>query len=297
MATPTPTLDQAREWMVELTARASATTARVIEASGKCTTGESTREPSVPVEIAMKRAPLDVIGGRFLLPSTHTSESHYGHCFWRQRNETPCSRDDIGDGRDDCRAQTPAEKLKFEVATIKPSVDNRPPSFQAQPGGRFLVGGPLKLMLALAYSICDYQISGGPSWVATDRWDLQGKAPDCSIPPGLAYPGPATPNHPLLLMLQSLLVDRFQLKMHREMREEPVYELTVAKNGSKMKLSSDQSSPETLAAPTVTDPTPRGRILTRGTKLEGKAIPIAALVSIFADIAKRPIINKTGRTL
>ena len=83
--------------------------------------------------------------------------------------------------------------------------------------------------------------SGGPSWVASDQWDLQAKAAEGSIPSGLGYPGPATPNHPLLLMLQSLLEDRFQLKMHREMREETVYELTVAKNGSKLNLSSDQS--------------------------------------------------------
>ena len=133
-------------------------------------------------------------------------------------------------------SQTPAEKPRFEVATIKPSVENRPPSFQAQPGGRFLVGGPLKLMLALACSMRDYQISGGPGWVATDRWDLQGKAPDCSIPPGLAYPGPATPNHPLLLMLQSLLEDRFQLKMRHEMREEPVYELTRISHTPSVKI-------------------------------------------------------------
>jgi uncharacterized protein (TIGR03435 family) len=193
-------------------------------------------------------------------------------------------------------AQTPAQKPVFEVASIKASVDNRPPSFQAQPGGRFLVSGPLKLMLALAYSLRDYQISGGPGWVATDRWDLQAKAPEDSIPAGLASPGPATPNHPLLLMLQSLLEERFQLKMHREMREEPVYELTVAKNGSKMKLSSDQSSPEILAAPTAADPLPRGRMTIRGTTLQGNAIAMTGLISILADITKRPITNKTGLT-
>jgi uncharacterized protein (TIGR03435 family) len=95
-------------------------------------------------------------------------------------------------------------------------------------------------------------------------------------------------------MLQSLLEDRFQLKMHREMREEPVYELTVAKNGSKMKLSSDQSSSETLAVPTTVDAIPRGRIMTRGTTLAGNAVPVAPLVAILSDIARRPIINKTG---
>lgn len=193
-------------------------------------------------------------------------------------------------------ANAQSTRPQFEVASVKPSAANIPPSFQAEPGGRFLVAGPFKLMLALAYSIRDYQIAGGPSWIASDRWEIQARAPEGSIPPGLASPGPATPNHPLLLMLQSLLEDRFQLKMQRETREEPVYELTVAKNGPKMTLSSDQKPPEILAGPTSADPIPRGRITMRGTTLGANAIPIAALVSVFADITKRPIINKTGLT-
>jgi hypothetical protein len=81
---------------------------------------------------------------------------------------------------------------QFEVASVKANVDNGPPSFQAQPGGRFLVRGPFKLMVALAYTIRDYQISGGPGWITTDRWDVEGKAPEGSIPAGLEYPSPAT---------------------------------------------------------------------------------------------------------
>ena len=56
-------------------------------------------------------------------------------------------------------AQTPAQKPAFEVASIKPNVTgNSPPSYQAQPGGRLLIGNaPLKLMLALALTLRDYR--------------------------------------------------------------------------------------------------------------------------------------------
>jgi uncharacterized protein (TIGR03435 family) len=185
---------------------------------------------------------------------------------------------------------------RFEVASIKPNVTgNGSPSYEAQPGGRFLIGNaPFKLMLALAYTLRDYQISGGPSWIATDRWDLQAKAPEGSIPAGLEYPSPATPNHPLFLMLQSLLEDRFQLRVHREARDEPVYELSVAKNGSKMKLSADQDEVDFPTGPTRAEPVPRGRIRMQGPKIDGRAIRIAQLVSILSDTTKRPVINKTG---
>ena len=75
-------------------------------------------------------------------------------------------------------SQTPAQKPAFEVASIKPGVtSNIPPSYEAQPGGRFVIGNaPFKLIVALAYTLRDYQVLGGPGWITTDRWDVQAKA-------------------------------------------------------------------------------------------------------------------------
>ena len=67
-------------------------------------------------------------------------------------------------------------------------------------------------------------ISGGPAWVSSDRYTIDAK-PD-------APQSQETMNGP---MLQTLLEDRFRLKVHRETREIPVYALTVAKGGSKLK--------------------------------------------------------------
>ena len=95
-------------------------------------------------------------------------------------------------------SQTPAQKPAFAVASIKPDVtSNIPPSYEAQPGGRFVIGNaPFKLIVALAYTLRDYQVLGGPGWITIDRWDVQATAPEGSISAGLEYPSPATPNTP-----------------------------------------------------------------------------------------------------
>jgi uncharacterized protein (TIGR03435 family) len=59
-------------------------------------------------------------------------------------------------------------------------------------------------------------------------------------------------------MLQSLLEDRFQLKLHRETKESPVYALVIGKDGPKIKLVPDQTSP------TVNGPAPPGAGPNRG---------------------------------
>src|SRR5262249_17964047 len=123
-------------------------------------------------------------------------------------------------------------KPSFEVATIKPNVtgDNRV-AIMGQPGGRLvLTGTNLKMMMQFAYGVRDFQISGGPSWVTSDRWDIEARAEEGSIPPAAGFPDPNTPN-PMAIRLQSLLEDRFQMKIHRETKELPVYELTAAKGG------------------------------------------------------------------
>jgi uncharacterized protein (TIGR03435 family) len=136
----------------------------------------------------------------------------------------------------------PTQKPSFEVASIKPSdPGNTRFAIVGQPGGRLIVtGASLKGLIALAYAVRDFQISGGPNWITTDRWDIEARAEEGTVPPPSGPPDPNRPN-PLALRLQVLLQDRFQLKLHRETREMPVFEMTVAKGGPKVKLSDDQS--------------------------------------------------------
>jgi uncharacterized protein (TIGR03435 family) len=110
--------------------------------------------------------------------------------------------------------------LKFEVASLKPSpADVRGGGIRpAQGGERYIATGlPLRMLIMVAYQLKTDQITGGPDWMNTDRWDMNAKA---------EKPSSAEELH---LMLQDLLADRFQLKFHRETKELPVYVLSVDK--------------------------------------------------------------------
>jgi uncharacterized protein (TIGR03435 family) len=107
------------------------------------------------------------------------------------------------------------------------------------PGGRFVATGiPARMLITNAYRLRNVQVIGGPSWLDTDRWDIEArpKAEDAAPAPTAGKADPSQPNRGDL-MLQSLLEDRFQFKFHREKRELGVYELTVAKGGPKFKES------------------------------------------------------------
>jgi|SRR5579872_2017675 len=135
--------------------------------------------------------------------------------------------------------QTTTEATEFEVASVKRVVleDGDPllrmPAFMAQMMG--FQGGPgskdpgridyskvtLKMLLARAYNLRPEQISG-PGWLDTERYTVAAKLP------------PGTDPERLRTMLQKLLTERFQIRLHRDMKEMPVYRLTVAKGGPKL---------------------------------------------------------------
>jgi uncharacterized protein (TIGR03435 family) len=115
---------------------------------------------------------------------------------------------------------------QFEVASIKPF----DPSAQGQvlagihvDGAQIRAAGlSLRDLLAQAYRIKATLISG-PDWTATERFDISATLPSGSTTAQLPE------------MLQALLADRFQVKVHKDKKDFPVYALLVAKSGSKMK--------------------------------------------------------------
>jgi uncharacterized protein (TIGR03435 family) len=140
------------------------------------------------------------------------------------------------------RGQTP---LKFEVASVKPC---RPDD--QGPGGRSRgPNSPARLdlrcqrvsdLIETAYNFrangkaADTRVlvplEGGPAWTRSDRYTIDAVAEGN---PGMdAMTGP---------MLRALLEERFQLKLHRETREVPVYALTVAKGGAKLRPHAEGS--------------------------------------------------------
>lgn len=121
---------------------------------------------------------------------------------------------------------------KFDVASIKPNAGGGPgPRYRMRP--QFSVeSATLKDLVTMAYDVKDFQVSGGPGWINADRYNIEAKAEAM----------PSASNQELRLLqerrLQALLQDRFKLKIHRETKQLPIYELIVAKGGPKLQSAS-----------------------------------------------------------
>jgi len=87
--------------------------------------------------------------------------------------------------------------------------------------------------LKYAYQLQDEQIDGAPNWLKSERFDIQAKADDTELT-ALDRLSPHDQSLARHQMMQSLLASRFQLKVHEEPKVLPVYELVVAKGGSKL---------------------------------------------------------------
>jgi len=115
----------------------------------------------------------------------------------------------------------------FEVASIKPnrSVDTRRGG-ALQPGRFLQTNVTLLQLIRQAYP---GEIVGGPSWIGSDRFDVDAKGSFDMT----AYLPTADRSKSVYMMLRSLLADRFQLKVHDETREVPVYALELSRSDGK----------------------------------------------------------------
>jgi uncharacterized protein (TIGR03435 family) len=182
-------------------------------------------------------------------------------------------------------AQAPAPRPKFdefEVASIKkadPETLGR--YIRMQTTHQFLAHNhALKTLVAAAYDVSPQAISGGPAWVESEHWEILAKAPN-DIRPNLPEQ---------MAMLRALLADRFKLAFHREQKEMPVYALTVAKGGSKLKESS-----------VLPDATPEGPpalafVVTPGElRLPARYATLDEFASLLQRAAlERPVVDRTG---
>jgi uncharacterized protein (TIGR03435 family) len=165
---------------------------------------------------------------------------------------------------------------RFEVATIKPSQSlDASASLKVSPGGQVNVTNfPVMVLLQFAYNVPRQQISGGPSWLDGDRFDIVGK-PD----------RPGAPNMTQLkMMLQKLLADRLRLTLHHETKELSVYGLTVSKGGPK--LVEDTANPNGL-------PTFLGRGGPQGRKFQNATMADFA-TDLRGSVGDRLVVDQTG---
>ena len=129
-------------------------------------------------------------------------------------------------------AQAPDIRPAFDIADVHTS----PKTLRPSPRGGFH-GGRYELrmatmadLIATAYAVTPDKLSGGPSWLDTDRFDVVAKA------------SPETTQQTLKLMLQALLTDRFGLAVHRDQRPMAAYVLSAGQGKPKLKASGDSSS-------------------------------------------------------
>ncbi len=186
------------------------------------------------------------------------------------------------------RAQAKPETLTFEVASVKPAdPDVRGVRMQLTPGGGLTATNVrLRQLIEFAYEVNPSQISGGPGWMNSEGFDIIAKAPQPNPPIEAAKLTEAQREEfgrQVRQRIQALLADRFQLVVHRETKEMPVYALVVAKNGPKLK-----ESPEAA----------RGERQIRGRPgdLQGQSMTTAMLAAQLSRAAGRPVLDRTGLT-
>ena len=156
----------------------------------------------------------------------------------------------------------------FDVVSVKNGGDpSRGMSMYTRPSGFSVTNVTLKYLIQYAWDVKGFQISGGPGWMDSERFTIEGKS-DYRMEAGR-----------LRSSIRSLLADRFALRLHTEERVMPVYELVVAGAGPKL-------SPAAGGEP---EGSTSGSGLLKGTR--SRAGTIARGLS---DATGRVVIDRTG---
>lgn len=183
------------------------------------------------------------------------------------------------------------QRAEFEVASVKPSGTSRGHiGWLVYPGGRVDIGhATLEMLIECAFDVQSFQISAGPVWMRDPQFRYQIEA----IPPSTSKSSqlnPSTPKAPLSeeqrQMLQSLLMDRFQLQFHHETRQGPVYLLTLGKGDLKLKEVKHESEFEWVGSVA-------GAAI-NGDGLAGRNISMPVLAQRLGDYLKKPVFDQTG---
>jgi uncharacterized protein (TIGR03435 family) len=197
--------------------------------------------------------------------------------------------------------QATSTQPSFEVASVKQNKSGTGFVQIAAPGGQFKATNvPLRMLIRNAYQLQDFQIIGAPSWVDTDRFDINAKAEG---DPGPAVVAPGQPG-PIMLMIRSLLADRFKLKVHTETREMPIYALVLTRSDGKLGSALNRSTTDCAALraasrnapPPVPAPGERmmcGMRIAPG-MISGGGIPLSQLATQLSVSVQRIVVDKTG---
>ena len=173
---------------------------------------------------------------------------------------------------------------KFEVATIKPHPAGDGNIEMGGPPGRYEAKNvSVKLLVEDAFNLPSDQVTGGPSWIESQRFDVSAKIPDAQWDQ-VKNEGYAHQHDAMRPMLQSLLKERFQLSVAHQPKELTVYALTVARGGSKLHPAGSPPSPPA--------PDNVGFMMA----ITQKNAPLTELANFLAGHFGRTVLDRTGLT-
>ena len=168
------------------------------------------------------------------------------------------------------QTQSP-EPLAFDVASIKLADLARPgPTYRAGPDVLSMRAW-LNDLIKFAYGVDSYQLAGGPAWAHAELYDVQAKA------------GAVATKLQIRAMTQTLLAERFHLKLHGETRTMSCYLLSVDKNGAKLPPPRTDMPPDSVGPIQMGG----GEIWSRGSTIENLARSLGYEVGA-------PVLDQTG---
>jgi uncharacterized protein (TIGR03435 family) len=180
-----------------------------------------------------------------------------------------------------------AASTSFDVASVRANTSGEVEGvIGPRPGGYGVRNVSLRLIIIRAYGLRPFQVTGGPGWIDSERFDIDARSPA------------GTSSDDVLLMLQALLADRFALRVHREQREQPIYALVRAGTNSSLGPQLKASTATCIApAPNGDSPCRMGGSLTSGlSTLKGVGQPLAALATQLGGSLDRLVVDRTQLT-
>jgi uncharacterized protein (TIGR03435 family) len=155
----------------------------------------------------------------------------------------------------------------------------------------------LSMLVEYAFGLrSEDQVSGGPDWTKTERFDVQAKINEADIA-GMDKLSPTDKKARLRLMMQALLAERFQLKVHSQTKQVPIYELVVARGGPKLTDAATDADPHLQLGKDGKPLHGFIRFLNEMSVAQGYSMPWLAdfLSGPMAGLG-RPVVDKTGLT-
>ena len=170
-----------------------------------------------------------------------------------------------------------AQPRPFDVASVKPNTSGGNGMSTRTANGRLTATNtPLLQLIRQAYQLKDFQLTGGPGWIATERYDIDAKMEKNDIS-----------DKDLWLSLRPLLADRFHLKVHRQTKQMPVFTLTLMKGGPRFTAHKESAEGNDKPRLGISIGSGKGKLMATKTSMAGFSEPLGHQVD-------RIVIDRTG---